>query len=343
MLLDNEGSVSSSQGDEFVSIVVTNFNYAKYLPACINSILAQDYSRREIIIVDDGSTDGSREIIASYGASVRPLFTANGGQVMAWAAGLVACRGEIVVFFDADDIMLPGALTAHVQALRQKGSVRSQGYMIVVDEAGRANGERIPGRPAQGGDLRDLMLSRGPGCYISPPTSGNAWRKSFLDQIFPLPAAVPKAGADAFLMDAAPIFGSIVTIDRAVAEYRVHGNSQSQKRRALTYENIERVVTRYDYRIKWLTGLASRQGYADRVKDWEKNNWRLLTLRYLHGRISNGKQGPKLGRHLLSAAFGGGGSLITRMGCVLLVAAIRGAPLVVARTLRRRVLALNYF
>src|SRR4051812_12972155 len=92
-----------------VSIIVNNFNYARYLREAIDSALDQRYEPTEIIVVDDGSTDRSREIIASYGSSIIPVYKPNGGQASALNAGFAASRGDIIVFLDADDILFPEA------------------------------------------------------------------------------------------------------------------------------------------------------------------------------------------------------------------------------------------
>src|SRR5208283_183812 len=93
-----------------VSIVVTNYNYARYLRAAIDSALAQTYPHVEVIVVDDGSTDESREVIESYEKRVLPVIKANGGHGSAVNAGFVVSRGEIVIFLDADDELLPEAV-----------------------------------------------------------------------------------------------------------------------------------------------------------------------------------------------------------------------------------------
>ena len=70
-----------------VSIVITNYNYGRYLRAAIDSALAQTYAPIEVIAVDDGSTDGSREIIESLGDRIVPVIKANGGHGSALKIG----------------------------------------------------------------------------------------------------------------------------------------------------------------------------------------------------------------------------------------------------------------
>src|SRR4051812_29781979 len=86
-----------------VSILINNYNYARYLRECIDSCLAQDYENLEIIVVDDGSKDDSVEIVRSYGDRVILVAKENGGQASAFDAGVAHSSGEILCFLDADD------------------------------------------------------------------------------------------------------------------------------------------------------------------------------------------------------------------------------------------------
>src|ERR1700719_288784 len=94
---------STQAGRALVSIIIPNYNYARYLRIAIDSALAQTYAPVEVIVVDDGSTDNSREVIESYGDRITPIIKTNGGHGSALNAGYAASRGEIVIFLDADD------------------------------------------------------------------------------------------------------------------------------------------------------------------------------------------------------------------------------------------------
>src|SRR5687768_5094018 len=103
-----------------VSIIIDNFNYGRFLAEAIDSALAQTHGETEVIVVDDGSTDDSRAIIARYGERVRSVLKENGGQASALNAGYRISRGEVVLFLDSDDVLFPGALANAVERLRDE-------------------------------------------------------------------------------------------------------------------------------------------------------------------------------------------------------------------------------
>src|SRR4051812_14921682 len=100
-----------------VSIVTPSFQQGEYLRACIESVLGQDYPRIEYQVCDGGSTDGSVDILRSYGDRFSWTSGRDGGQAAAINAGLRRARGEIVAFLNSDDVLLPGAVSSAVKAL----------------------------------------------------------------------------------------------------------------------------------------------------------------------------------------------------------------------------------
>lgn len=96
------------------SVVINNFNYGRFVGEAIESVLAQSYGDFELVIVDDGSADDSREVIGSYrDPRIRTVFKANGGQLSCFDAAAASVSGEVVCFLDADDLYEPGCL-AHL-------------------------------------------------------------------------------------------------------------------------------------------------------------------------------------------------------------------------------------
>src|SRR5437879_7689558 len=109
---------------DLASIIINNDNYDVFLREAVDSALNQTYLNTEVIVVDDGSTDRSREIIASYGDQIIPVLKGNGGQASAFNAGFAASRGEVVFFLDSDDILLPTAVKNATKLFRDRKSTR---------------------------------------------------------------------------------------------------------------------------------------------------------------------------------------------------------------------------
>ena len=97
-----------------ISAIIPSYNYAHFLREAIDSALGQTYPPLEVIVVDDGSTDATPEVLASYGDRIRVIRQQNGGVAMARNAGIAAARGEIVAFLDADDAWHPRKLELQI-------------------------------------------------------------------------------------------------------------------------------------------------------------------------------------------------------------------------------------
>jgi len=102
-----------------VSVVVPTYNYGSYLPRAIDSVLSQEGVALEIIVVDDGSTDNTQEVLASYEGRIRALKQKNQGGPTARNLGLKEAQGEFVLFLDADDCLEQNALLSRLNYLRQ--------------------------------------------------------------------------------------------------------------------------------------------------------------------------------------------------------------------------------
>jgi glycosyltransferase involved in cell wall biosynthesis len=182
-----------------VSIIITNYNYGRFLPEAIESTLNQSYQPIEVIVVDDGSTDGSQQLITDYGERIVPLFKENGGQGSAFNTGFKISQGEIICFLDADDVLLPSAIEKAVELLREPNVVQVHWPLCAIDAHGKPLGKLIPEQPLPEGDLYDSHLNGSIESHVFSPTSGNAWSRSYLERIFPLPDIYYCINADAYL------------------------------------------------------------------------------------------------------------------------------------------------
>lgn len=274
-----------------LSIVVTNHNYARFLAAAIDSALAQTHDAVEVVVVDDGSTDGSQEVIAAYGDRLVPVLKENGGQASAMNAGLRVAHGRAVVFLDADDVLYPHAAKAFERAVATPDASKAQGLLDVLDAEGRPTGKRVPARPAQAGDLRARVLAVGPGSHVCPPCSGNAWSRRFLEQVMPLPEGPRDAGGDGYLIDTAPLFGRVVNVGEAIGGYRQHTASLSA-RRGLSCTSLWQVLQSHRRRSRFLAEVAGRQQERVEADRWERASWRQVALRELLWRLGGPVERP---------------------------------------------------
>jgi glycosyltransferase involved in cell wall biosynthesis len=209
-----------------VSIVLCNYNYAPFLDEAIASAVAQSYVDKEVIVVDDGSTDTSREIVARWGDAVRPIYKSNGGQVSAYNAGFQHVTGDVVLFLDSDDLLDRDACARVIEAF-DDDTVKVHFRLRLVNPRNEALGPEIPERLAEG-DLADHLRIHGD-LYDSAPGSGNAYRVSALRRLMPLPED-PKDphGADFFAIYGISLLGRIgIAAERSLGSYRVHRRGAS--------------------------------------------------------------------------------------------------------------------
>jgi glycosyltransferase involved in cell wall biosynthesis len=103
-----------------VSVIIPTFNRAKLLPAAIGSVLAQDYPAFEVLVVDDGSSDATPELLHEFSGRLRFVRQANRGAAAARNAGIRAARHDFLAFLDSDDQFAPGKLTRQAEALLQQ-------------------------------------------------------------------------------------------------------------------------------------------------------------------------------------------------------------------------------
>ena len=252
-----------------VSIVIDNFNYGRFLRQAIDSCLNQTHQRVEVIVVDDGSSDGSRAIIAQYGDMIIPVLKENGGQASAFNAGYAASRGEVVIFLDADDTLHPSAAEKAVKLFQRQDVVKVHWPVWEVDEGGEVTGRIIPGTPLPEGDLRESMAASGPDACVNAPIHGNAFSRSFLEKIFPMPEEF-KNHADIYPVSMASIFG----VTRRVAEpggyYRMHGGNHYACQPA--EEKNRRNLHVYELRCHYLDKHLRETGDIVEPEKWKQGN-----------------------------------------------------------------------
>lgn len=219
----NREAAAATAATPRASIIINNYNYRGMVAEAIESGLAQAGPAVEVVVVDDGSTDGSAEVIDGYGDRIRAVYQPNGGQAAAINAGVRASRGEFLCFLDADDWSAPNRVAEVVAAFEadpkavlvyhRQQPVRSDGSFFL---------KPLPPTLCSG-DLSKLM-TRSAGFWPFPLTSAVSIRRSAWDTVGDIPEAF-RISADAWLVGVYPFFGRVKALPEALGFYRVHGNN----------------------------------------------------------------------------------------------------------------------
>ena len=211
-----------------VDVVVTNHNYARFLPQAIESACAQTHPAVHVVVVDDGSSDDSRQVLRGFEDRVEVVLKEQGGQASAINAGLERCRGDVLLVLDADDVLRPHAAERVAAAFAARPQLpKVQFPMAIVDAAGHLTGAVKPGGHlrAPTGDQRRAELAF-PFDLPWLPGGGTGFRTEAVRRILPIPEAdYPRSGADWYLVHLTALLGEAALLDDVCAEYRVHGGN----------------------------------------------------------------------------------------------------------------------
>lgn len=147
-----------------VSVIIPTFNRAAWLPEAIDSVLAQDYPSIELIVVDDGSTDATSQIIQTYAPDLTFIPRPHRGVSAARNHGVAASQGELIAFLDSDDLWLPSKITAQVTLFEQSPQLQA----CYTDEIWIRRGVRVNPRHIHRKHSGWIFHQSLPRCTISP-------------------------------------------------------------------------------------------------------------------------------------------------------------------------------
>jgi len=209
-----------------VSVLVSSYNYVKYISECIESVVRQSHSQLELVISEDGSTDESAEVIASLASAdsrIRLIDGPHRGMAAALNMAWKECRGDIICLLDADDTFIPGKIEAVVRAFQANPQV---GYVIHrafrTDAQGRRRGVLpLLNSPPSGWCAVQALASGGILANV-PPTSNLSFRREVAEKIFPIPEDF-RGYAELVIQRLAPLLTNIFSLDQALATWRHHG------------------------------------------------------------------------------------------------------------------------
>ena len=265
-------TLASLPPQPLVSVIVPSFNHAAYLRECLDSVLLQDYAPIELIVVDDGSSDGSLAILQSYGSRIRLLQQQGGRQARARNLALAVAQGELVAFLDSDDRWRAGHLSAAVAAF----AAQPQAALVWADHAlmdaqGRPQGEVRWVSP--GGDFRRVLIAGNPICNATVTV-----RREVIAAIGGFNESVPRVCDGAAWTQIAARGYRFVHLPRLDLDYRLHAGNDSARFAPMTHDRdtallaaaqayVQHGVVAGPADLAWLRGVLLRQ-YAFRAAAW---------------------------------------------------------------------------
>ena len=205
----------------YFSVVIDTYNYGRFIEEAVASVLAQDFpaTEREILVVDDGSTDDTAIRLRKYGHLVRYLHKPNGGQASAFNLGFAEARGEVIALLDADDTWLPQKLPKVQETFERNPDTGLVYHRAHLWDGVNDISEDPYFIPVSGRVLEDRKaLLR----YPMVSTSCLAFRMAALQELLPVPEAL-RFQADAYLTALIIFVAGVEALPEFLGKYRQHG------------------------------------------------------------------------------------------------------------------------
>jgi glycosyltransferase involved in cell wall biosynthesis len=211
-----------------LSVIIANHNYRDFVGAAITSALAVNWADKEVIVVDDASTDDSKSVIEGFAGRVTAYFRPKSHQLGAHMFGFEQSNGNVIIFLDADDLLEPEVMQ-EVAKVWRRGVSKVQYRMNLIGADGSQLGTGFPQFPPTNDpeELRRVYLRTM--AYTTPPGTGNAYSRDFVQNAFSMaPSTLP--ASDTVLLTLAPILGDVLTIRKSLARYRIHSANYAAMR-----------------------------------------------------------------------------------------------------------------
>jgi glycosyltransferase involved in cell wall biosynthesis len=236
------------------TIIITCHNYERYVSDSILSAKSQTYQNVQIIAVNAGSTDNSRQVIESF-EGVTLIDAPKGSHAIACNVGFAKAAGDVIIFLDADDCLNPDACE-RIATIWSRTTSKTQYNLQIIDKVGKRLNRTVSTFPKRycASSIRNSFV--GSGTYIWPPTSGNAYARTYLNSVFPLLANLPPDGQ---LNTAAPLFGDVQVINENLGCYRLHdSNLDYQNHESSSLERFSKSIKRRYREMRYAKRLARK-------------------------------------------------------------------------------------
>ena len=215
-----------------VTVLIDTYNHERFIEEAILSVREQDFpaSEVEILVVDDGSTDRTPEIVQKFAPRIRYMRKENGGQASAFNFGIPQALGEILAFLDGDNWWAANKLRTVMDVFQKNPDVGTVGHAIIeVDSVAHRSTALAPGRTGyfdltsdEGAQtFRDFMAFLG--------TSRISIRKNVLARVLPIPEALV-IEADEFMATMSVAYRGAILLPESLTYYRIHGENLFQFR-----------------------------------------------------------------------------------------------------------------
>jgi glycosyltransferase involved in cell wall biosynthesis len=270
-----------------LSVVIPNYNYGRFIGQAVESALAVDWPNVEIIVVDDGSTDYSLDVLHAFGNRITVIAQENAGPRVACNRGFAESRGDVVIFLDSDDMLEPSIARAVAEVWRP-GISKVQVQMRRVDANGWPAGQAFPTFRSTPSPDQIRQWTSATAAYPTPPGSGNVYARDFLERLFPLDGRCGDA-TDSACLAAAPYLGDVVTVPKPLVRYRLHGDNRSSL--LVDPGRLTQQIERAYQRHRFAQELAGQTHDADqaRLVGSLRRGRHLLQMRVAERRVCSGR------------------------------------------------------
>ncbi|HTT32410.1 MAG TPA: glycosyltransferase family 2 protein [Methylomirabilota bacterium] len=271
----------------YFTVLIDSYNYGHYVEEAVSSVLAQDFpmGEREILVVDDGSTDDTAMRLRRFGNAIRYLRKSNGGQASAFNYGFAHARGEVVALLDADDVWLPRKLGRVKDVFERNPDVGMVYHRLHwwdgADEDGTdryfaAVSGRVP-------ESRRTLLE-----YPMASTSCLAFRRTAVEKLLPVPEGL-RSQADAYLTALIIFVTPVEAVGDYLGKYRLHG--------ANLFQTAGKPVTREQIKHR----MSMRAALLAEIESWLERNGQNVRPKNLRAYLMQWRKAQEQDGFLLEA------------------------------------------